>query len=278
VLITIAIPTYNSENTISETLESCLNQKYSEDYEILIVDNNSNDNTLQKVQNFQKYGNIRIAKIDKTVSMYENHNRCVNFAQSDYLVFCHSDDQLFPNTLDNFHSIIKMRKFPRKYICWGRSYFRDFSPQIEDQYISLCEVFKDEKAITVFSNGGLTPSGTMYSLNSFRKVGGFIACDNPKSDSLDFSTMIYLAIMGFHFEMRDEYFFKRRFSSTANSNYDFNKHAINALECLSQLCSQEELKYLLNTVVRYNNMKHLSLFERYMLQKSHIDFEGVLKD
>ena len=49
VKLSIIIPTYNSERTIEECLNSILNQNYK-DYEIIIVDNNSNDKTKMIIQ------------------------------------------------------------------------------------------------------------------------------------------------------------------------------------------------------------------------------------
>ena len=44
-LVSICIPTYNSEKYIKDCLESVINQSYK-NIEIIISDNNSTDNTL----------------------------------------------------------------------------------------------------------------------------------------------------------------------------------------------------------------------------------------
>ena len=47
--ISVIIPTYNRENIIIKSLESILNQTYK-NIEILVIDDNSNDNTKQKIK------------------------------------------------------------------------------------------------------------------------------------------------------------------------------------------------------------------------------------
>ena len=47
-LVSILICTYNAEKTIKETIESCLNQTYS-NIEVLIHDDQSTDNTLNVI-------------------------------------------------------------------------------------------------------------------------------------------------------------------------------------------------------------------------------------
>ncbi|MHC5742972.1 MAG: hormogonium polysaccharide biosynthesis glycosyltransferase HpsE [Nostoc sp.] len=53
---TVAIPTYNGESRLPELLERLQNQLYIENlsWEIIVVDNNSTDNTAKVVQNYQK--------------------------------------------------------------------------------------------------------------------------------------------------------------------------------------------------------------------------------
>ena len=52
-LVSIVIPAYNNENTIIATLESIRNQSYK-NIEIIIIDDNSKDKTLQLVTEQQK--------------------------------------------------------------------------------------------------------------------------------------------------------------------------------------------------------------------------------
>lgn len=60
-LVTVIVPAYNEENTISKTLNSLLNQNYpKEKLEIIVVDNNSTDNTFKVAKKYEKQGVIII--------------------------------------------------------------------------------------------------------------------------------------------------------------------------------------------------------------------------
>ena len=52
-LVSIITPVYNCEDTIGETIESVLNQTLS-DFEMLIVDDISNDKTIDIIKKYQK--------------------------------------------------------------------------------------------------------------------------------------------------------------------------------------------------------------------------------
>ena len=55
-LFSVVIPVYNSEDFIESTIESILLQNYS-DVEIIIVDDCSNDKTLQICKKYQRLNN-----------------------------------------------------------------------------------------------------------------------------------------------------------------------------------------------------------------------------
>ncbi len=211
-LFTIAIPTFNNENTILTALKSALNQDADIEYEALIVNNASTDLTLEKIKSV-KNSKLRIISNKSTVSLFENHNICLKEAKGDYILFCHSDDRLEPNAIEILYDKISKRKFPKKYVVWGHSYFRDFQSALIRANCNINEGIVGERAYSLFLFGGLTPSGTCYSRKSFLDQGGFIELKNKLAPS-DCITMINLAFNGFMFEMIDELYFKREFAST----------------------------------------------------------------
>lgn len=211
---TIAIPTYNNEKTIDKSIISALNQSFKEEYEILIVNNNSKDNTLSIIKEYEKkYDNVRVISNKDTVSMWMNHNVCLENATGDYVLFCHSDDELYKDALEILSQKINQRRYPDKYVVWGHSKFIDYQAILKLYEWDINQYIIGERAYNIFLSGGLTPSGTCYSRKSFVELGGFIE-DNysfPHSDSI---TMIKLAFEGFAFEMIEQMYFSREFAST----------------------------------------------------------------
>ena len=203
---TIAIPTYNNARTLGKTVESAIGQSFKGGFEVLVVNNNSQDDTLKVLESYK--GDIRLINNPATVSMYENHNICIREAQGDYIVFCHSDDQLLSDALDKFHLILQSRGFPERYVIWGRSMFRDFFPEWKRSELPVDHPISGEYALNVFLEGGLTPSGTCYSRKSFASVGGFIITNHPMA-AADLTTMWCLALNFFEFEMSGRVFFRR---------------------------------------------------------------------
>lgn len=212
--ITIAVPTYNNEATIRNAIDSCLNQSevdYSF-YEILIVNNASTDGTPNILKDYESRSNVRVVHNQKTCSLFENHNVCLREAKGRYVLFCHSDDTLDYRAIEIVKNKIYSRGSPEKYVLWGHSLFRDFSPNLITSGMRVGEMFAGEVAVKPFILGGLTPSGTCYS-KKFIEYGGFVSTNLRLSPS-DSSSMVWLALNGFRFEMMEDIIFARKGAST----------------------------------------------------------------
>ncbi len=97
-LISIIIPTFNSEATIDSCLQSIKSQQFK-DYEILIIDGQSTDATIAKCNNFN--GSLKVIS-EKDDGVYDAMNKGIKIAGGEWLLFLGSDDALFNSSvLDN---------------------------------------------------------------------------------------------------------------------------------------------------------------------------------
>lgn len=93
-LVCICVPTYNAGKTIRETLVSIVDQSYR-NLTILIVDNASQDDTLDVVETFSD-PRISIHRNDVNVGGEGNFNRCIQLAKGKYTAIYHADDVYEP--------------------------------------------------------------------------------------------------------------------------------------------------------------------------------------
>lgn len=91
-LFTIIIPTFNSAATIDACVQSVLLQSVS-DYEVLVLDNLSSDDTVQLVSSYAGDSRISIVS-EKDAGLYDAMNKGINLAGGRWLLFLGSDDQL----------------------------------------------------------------------------------------------------------------------------------------------------------------------------------------
>lgn len=92
--ISIITVCYNSEMTIERTLLSVLNQQF-EDYEYLIVDGHSTDNTIDIVRKYELLFNGRLKwKSEPDKGIYDAFNKGCKWAQGKYVWIVNSDDYI----------------------------------------------------------------------------------------------------------------------------------------------------------------------------------------
>ena len=77
--LSIVIPNYNGGENLKRSIESCKTIQITEDnYEILIVDNKSTDNSVNIVTEMKKkIPNIRLIENEKNLGRIQNWNVCI---------------------------------------------------------------------------------------------------------------------------------------------------------------------------------------------------------
>lgn len=103
--ISVVIPSYNSSATIERCLNSILNQTY-ENLEILVINDGSNDDSVEKIEKMQKQDN-RI-KLITIPNGGVSHARNVGIEEStgDYITFVDSDDYISEEMYEILMNII----------------------------------------------------------------------------------------------------------------------------------------------------------------------------
>lgn len=97
-LVSICIPAYLGAKYIASTIDSVLKQTFN-DFELLIIDDDSYDNTLAEVMQFYD-PRIRILKNESNIGAQENWNRCLGEARGKYIKLLPQDDLLVPSCLE----------------------------------------------------------------------------------------------------------------------------------------------------------------------------------
>jgi glycosyltransferase involved in cell wall biosynthesis len=92
--LSIIIPVLNSGSRLKEALNSIIIQTFT-NYEVLIIDNLSSDNTLDIINDFASFhNNIRwVSEPDKGI--YDAMNKGITLAKGEWLYFLGSDDKIF---------------------------------------------------------------------------------------------------------------------------------------------------------------------------------------
>jgi glycosyltransferase involved in cell wall biosynthesis len=109
-LVSVCIPVFNCESFISQTIQSVLDQTYT-NLELIILDNASTDLTGEIVQQF-KDSRIRYLRNETNIGMMGNWNKALDEAKGKYIKILPADDLIYPNCLETQVSAIEDKKYP----------------------------------------------------------------------------------------------------------------------------------------------------------------------
>ena len=97
-IVSVVIPTYNRELFLSRALISVVDQSFTR-WEAIVVDNHSQDNTDEVIQNF-KDSRIKLFKIHNRGVIAASRNLGVRAACGEWIAFLDSDDWWSPIKLE----------------------------------------------------------------------------------------------------------------------------------------------------------------------------------
>lgn len=96
----VIIPTYNRAHLICKTIESVLNQIFT-NYEIIVIDNKSTDNTVEVLEPYVAAGKIRLFVQEKNFERARSRNKGFEEAKGRFVTLVDSDDIFYPGCLQD---------------------------------------------------------------------------------------------------------------------------------------------------------------------------------
>ena len=167
--VSIIIVTYNSEKEIDNCIISLLPQLHEINGEILIIDNNSTDNTISQINNFE-CKNISIVRNNGNFGYTKANNQGIKNAKSDYILFLNPDtivpNGTIKNLLDeiidnkNLWAIAPQLRFPDGRV---QKSCRRFPRRRDILYesIGLSKIFKNSKEFNYWKMGDFDHNKTI---------------------------------------------------------------------------------------------------------------------
>lgn len=165
----IVIPTYNRANLISKTLESILSQTF-QDFEVIIVDDGSTDNTEEIIQPFvsEKVHYFKKKNEERAVA----RNFGTQKATGEYICWFDSDDIMASNHLAHAKELISQNMHAEIVVL--------------SHYISNTSLEIKHKIIIPFNPNNILYKGNIFSCNAVF-VRKDIALSNPFNENRDLS-------------------------------------------------------------------------------------------
>jgi glycosyltransferase involved in cell wall biosynthesis len=187
--ISVIVPTYNSAEFISSTLITVVEQTYK-NFEVVISDDGSEDETLEIVKNFfSNYPTIKHKILEnKHEGPGATRNKGVSNASYDWIAFLDSDDSWENNKLEE---VVKVINSSDSNIIFHNEFYKypgSVSP------LNHHEKFSDKvhPFIALYRENFLSPSATTLRKDLFDSVNGF---DISLPSAQDYDLWLRIAVL-----------------------------------------------------------------------------------
>ncbi len=157
--LSIIVPAYNSSDYIKECISSVLMQKTSYNYELIVINDGSKDDTLEKINLFKENKHLKIIN-QENKGFSGARNRGIDESLGKYIMFLDSDDLLCENSIEK---LIKTAKGKKADIVQGSYY--TFNKNGNKFYTNITPTEKNKE----ISVPGF-PWGKVYKAKLFEKV------------------------------------------------------------------------------------------------------------
>ena len=161
--VSVIIPLYNAEKYIGELLDSIFAQTF-QDFEVIVVDDCSTDNSFKIVEDYKSKfnGRIKLIKTKKnTGGPAEPSNIAISVSRGEYLLILDNDDAITPTALAELYPIAK--KFNADVVACEKYY------SIPDKFWDNAEIRKQIKPYS-YQKGTFVTEPTLISDNLSERV------------------------------------------------------------------------------------------------------------
>lgn len=169
--VTIGMPVYGVEKYIRKCMLSILNQTFSEEFEVLAVDDLGPDKSIDIIKELQSShprGNqIRIITQPKNMGCWAARNRVLDEAQGEYIFLLDSDDYISEDCIEKLYSEAVKNNAEAVYGSVKPVDANDNPIDTGQDYLNQpYKVFHEESGLARFANQALHPTFRDYIWNT----------------------------------------------------------------------------------------------------------------
>lgn len=252
----IVLPVRNGGEYVKECIASILAQTV-EDFELLVLDNNSTDGTLEWIQALSDL-RIKIFPSDRDLSIEENWHRIVAIPKREFITLIGHDDLLYPDYLETMNKLI--RQYPDASIYQTHFNYIDGQGKIVRPCQPMAAVQKAHEFLDCQLNQTLDSTGTGYMMRSkdYDKLGG-ISPNYPKLIFADYELWMRLIAISYKATSEKYSFSYRLHDSTSKlTNGEDYQNAFG--KYISFLSEQQSKSKEIDDVIQQSGKKMLLYF------------------
>lgn len=281
-LVTILIPTYKRPDLLSQALESALNQKGFDDYQIIIADNEGRpiEEETPTAKIVKKYQEEKIIYYRHSQEVMFRADSAVRLARSQWIVFLHDDDVLAENHLAVMTNIVKKHKEIKFLGCPMKDFTSEWNFGNEKKPIYSYTVSRYLKNMTCLGewSGWL---GALISRKHYIAIGGMPVIAAMVGDMMMAAKFLHrfgaygcISNRPLYYYRRGKqqmtYAFKNKLETNRIEEYYFYKYAINKYHRVTHKIWERNIAYVI--------LEECKWYSSSNIYQANIDIDYIISE
>ena len=253
------MPVFNGEKYLKQSIESILNQTYS-DFEFIIINDGSTDHSLDIISSF-KDSRIQCFENKENIGITRSLNHGLILARGEYIARMDADDFSLPGRLEA--QVAHLDANPEIGVLSVAACIIDSAGVLSDSIVFPADHFSIQWRMCFFENPIIHP-GVMFRKELVLAVGGY---DENLTTSQDYILWCLLSAYTKFANLQDVFLYLRK--HTENISIKYNQEQIYNIQKSCVLL----ISKILNEHVHFDEM--LSFFD-FLWKKSRLSKENII--
>ena len=233
--VSIIVPVYNEEEYVSTCLISLINQTL-DDIEIILIDDNSTDNSLNILLDYaKKYPNIKVYHNEKNIGQGASRNRGLSLATGEYIGFVDSDDYIRNTMYEDMYKAVLNNNYP-EVVTTEIMFVKDDSYANRD--LEFLSIGKEKIINPMLDKNAVISESPAVCNKIFRRdtLKDFYFVEDSLFEDIPFSYTKYMEASKVVSVPSINYFYRRDINRGVSSvNYKENNHITDIFQVLDRL-------------------------------------------
>ncbi len=233
--VSIIVPVYNEEEYVSTCLLSLINQTL-DDIEIILIDDNSTDNSLNILLDYaKKYPNIKVYHNEKNIGQGASRNRGLSLATGEYIGFVDSDDYIRNTMYEDMYKAVLNNNYP-EVVTTEIMFVKDDSYANRD--LEFLSIGKEKIINPMLDKNAVISESPAVCNKIFRRdtLKDFYFVEDSLFEDIPFSYTKYMEASKVVSVPSINYFYRRDINrGVSSTNYKENNHITDIFQVLDRL-------------------------------------------
>lgn len=235
-MISIIVPVYNVETYLPTCIESILDQTYK-DFEILLIDDGSTDNSGKICDEYAKRDNRCIAIHQQNKGVYNARNTGLSNATGEYISFVDSDDYIHPQMLEILYEALQKGDYDFSMITYKKVFNKSEIIDISETCINTISLNRDTLISGLYNKTHISESNFQAVWNKLYKKALLkdMLFKLTGSEDTEFNNRIYLKAQSAIFINLPLYYWLQRSNSISHQSKNLIDRGDTYILCLNEI-------------------------------------------